>query len=90
MKCKVIPSAVGIKRPSIQVWKAATYRINRIHIPIKGKMLYHDINGVRLLDEGSIYFMINSCSQNFEMIPLSELPQQWTKTEIFNTPPQNL
>ncbi|MBQ8440222.1 MAG: helix-turn-helix transcriptional regulator [Clostridia bacterium] len=69
MKCKVIPSAVGIKRPSIQVWKAATYRINRIHIPIKGKMLYHDINGVRLLDEGSIYFMINSCSQNFEMIP---------------------
>lgn len=28
--------------------------------------------------------------QNFEMIPLSELPQQWTKTEIFNTPPQNL
>lgn len=28
--------------------------------------------------------------QNFEMIPLSELPQQWTKTELFNTPPQNL
>ena len=28
--------------------------------------------------------------QNFEMIPLSELPQQWTKTEFFNTPPQNL
>lgn len=28
--------------------------------------------------------------QNLEMIPLSELPQQWTKTEFFNTPPQNL
>ncbi len=28
--------------------------------------------------------------QNFEMIPLSELPQQWTKTEFFNTPSQNL
>jgi len=28
--------------------------------------------------------------QNFEMIPLSELPQQWTETEFFNTPPQNL
>lgn len=28
--------------------------------------------------------------QNFEMIPLSELPQQWTKTEFFDTPPQNL
>ena len=28
--------------------------------------------------------------QNLEMIPLSELPAQWTKTEIFRTPPQNL
>ena len=29
-------------------------------------------------------------NQNLEMIPLSELPDAWTKTEIFNTPPQNL
>ncbi len=28
--------------------------------------------------------------QNLEMIPLSELPESWSKTEIFNTPPQNL
>ena len=28
--------------------------------------------------------------QNLEMIPLSELPTQWTKAEVFNTPPQNL
>lgn len=28
--------------------------------------------------------------QNLEMIPLSELPEQWTKAEIFKTPPQNL
>ena len=28
--------------------------------------------------------------QNLEMIPLSELPQQWTKSETFNTPAQNL
>lgn len=28
--------------------------------------------------------------QNLEMIPLSELPQQWTKTEFFDTPAQNL
>ena len=28
--------------------------------------------------------------QNLEMIPLSEFPDQWTKAEIFNTPPQNL
>ncbi len=28
--------------------------------------------------------------QNLEMIPLSELPSQWDKTEDFDTPPQNL
>lgn len=28
--------------------------------------------------------------QELEMIPLSELPDQWTKAEIFKTPPQNL
>ena len=28
--------------------------------------------------------------QALEMIPLSELPNQWTKAEIFKTPPQNL
>ena len=29
-------------------------------------------------------------TQNLEMIPLSELPDQWSKTEFFNTPSQNL
>lgn len=28
--------------------------------------------------------------QNLMMIPLSEFPDRWNKTEIFNTPPQNL
>ena len=28
--------------------------------------------------------------QNLAMIPLSELPESFNKTEIFNTPPQNL
>ena len=28
--------------------------------------------------------------QNLELIPLSELPGDWNKTERFNTPPQNL
>ena len=28
--------------------------------------------------------------QNIEMIPLSELPEAWNQTAIFQTPPQNL
>ncbi len=29
-------------------------------------------------------------NQNLEMIPLSELPQNWNQAEIFDTPAQNL
>jgi hypothetical protein len=29
-------------------------------------------------------------TQDLELIPLSELPESWTRTEIFNTPAQNL
>ena len=28
--------------------------------------------------------------QDLQMIPLSELPQAWNQTAVFNTPPQNL
>ncbi len=28
--------------------------------------------------------------QNLELIPLSELPKAWNKSETFDTPPQNL
>ncbi len=29
-------------------------------------------------------------NQNLEMIPLSELPENWNQSEVFYTPPQNL
>ncbi len=29
-------------------------------------------------------------NQNLELIPLSELPKNWNKSETFDTPPQNL
>lgn len=35
-------------------------------------------------------FADTTTTQDLEMIPLSELPSQWDKSEIFNTPPQNL
>lgn len=40
--------------------------------------------------EGVQVFPDTVTIQNLEMIPLSELPQEWTKAEIFQTPPQNL
>lgn len=35
-------------------------------------------------------FADTTTQQNLEMIPLSELPNQWDQTVIFDTPPQNL
>lgn len=35
-------------------------------------------------------FADTTTNQNLEMIPLSELPNQWDQTAIFYTPPQNL
>jgi len=35
-------------------------------------------------------FPQTTTTQNLEMIPLPELPDSWKKTEIFDTPPQNL
>ena len=69
MRCKIVPSTVGITSPSIEVWNKKTYRINRIHMPIKGKVLYKDVNGSKLLEEGYAYLMINSSSKNFEILP---------------------
>ena len=35
-------------------------------------------------------FADTTTDQDLEMIPLSELPNQWDKSETFDTPPQNL
>ena len=35
-------------------------------------------------------FADTTTTQDLEMIPLSELPAQWDKSELFNTPAQNL
>lgn len=35
-------------------------------------------------------FADTTTDQDLEMIPLSELPDNWDQTEIFDTPPQNL
>lgn len=35
-------------------------------------------------------FPDTTTSQDLEMIPLAELPEQWNQNELFDTPPQNL
>ena len=71
-------------------------RINSLS-PGTGIVPYTDINIYARLEnyeqievENVQVFADTVTFQNLEMIPLSELPDKWTQTEIFNTPPQNL
>lgn len=68
MRCRVILSQAGICEPSLRKWQEASFRINRIHMPIEGCAIYRDVGKQSLLECGSIYLLINSCSQNFEMV----------------------
>ena len=40
--------------------------------------------------KGLQVFADTTTGQDLEMIPLSELPTQWDRSETFDTPPQNL
>ena len=60
-------------------------------IPYTPVNLYARKKGFEQIESESLQVFPNTVTdQNLEMIPLSELPGAWDKTEIFNTPPQNL
>ena len=53
--------------------------------------LYARLKGYEQIEAENLQvFADTTTNQNLEMIPLSEFPNQWDQTEIFNTPPQNL
>lgn len=64
---------------------------NPPEIPFATVNLYARKKGYEQIEnEGLQVFAGTVTNQNLEMIPLSELPGQWDKSEIFFTPPQNL
>lgn len=53
--------------------------------------LYARAKGFEQIENENLQvFADTTTNQNLLMIPLSELPGAWDKTEIFDTPPQNL
>ena len=53
--------------------------------------LYGRIVGYEQIENENLQvFADTTTDQNLEFIPLSELPDQWDQTVIFDTPPQNL
>ena len=60
-------------------------------IPYTPVNLYARKKGFEMIENESLQVFPNTVTdQNLEMIPLSELPESWNRTEIFVTPPQNL
>ena len=59
--------------------------------PFTAVNLYARLQGYEQIEVENVQVFADTITlQNLEMIPLSELPSQWSKTETFLTPPQNL
>lgn len=53
--------------------------------------LYAHLRGYEQVEAENLQVFANTVTdQELMLIPLSELPQQWDQTMIFDTPPQNL
>lgn len=68
MKTKALLYSVGLAKASRERWQKANYRYNRMHFPISGAAIYHDVNGDKMLEVGKIYLMVNSSAANFELL----------------------
>lgn len=59
--------------------------------PFTSVNLYARLKGYEQVESENLQVFADTTTyQNLEMIPLSELPDQWDQTVIFDTPPQNL
>lgn len=60
-------------------------------IPYTTVTIYARLRNYEQIEAEEVQVFANTVtSQDLQMIPLSELPESWNKTEIFRTPPQNL
>ena len=71
--------------------KAASQTPDTGEIPFVAANLQARLRGYeRIFIKGLQIFADTTTDQDLEMIPLSELPAQWDRSETFDTPPQNL
>ena len=60
-------------------------------VPYKAVNLYARVSDFETIEIENLQIFPGTLTvQNLSMIPLAELPDSWNKTEIFNTPAQNL
>ena len=71
--------------------RSASLRPDQGVIPFSTVNIYARLRNYEQIEAEQVQvFPDTVTTQNLQMIPLSELPESWTKTEIFRTPPQNL
>ena len=60
-------------------------------VPFTTVNIYARLDNYEAIEAENVQVFANTVTlQNLEMIPLSELPANWDKLEVFDTPPQNL
>lgn len=60
-------------------------------IPFASVNIYARLENYEQIENENVQVFAGTVTtQNLAMIPLSELPESWNKTEIFRTTPQNL
>lgn len=71
--------------------KSASQTPNSGEIPFTSVNLYARLKGYEQVESENLQvFADTTTTQNLELIPLSELPNEWDQRVIFDTPPQNL
>ena len=59
--------------------------------PFTNVDLYAHLRGYEKIEAKDLQLFAGTTTlQDLEMVPLAELPQSWSQTVTFNTPPQNL
>ena len=71
--------------------RSASLSPNSGSVPFTTVNIYARLDNYEAIEAENVQVFANTVTlQNLEMIPLSELPANWDKLEIFDTPPQNL
>lgn len=82
-----LDSPIAIQVPDLSAGQSPNTGI----IPFVDVNLYARLENFETIDVENLQVFPGTLTvQDLKMIPLSELPDSWNKTEIFPTPPQNL
>ena len=71
--------------------KSESQSPNPGELPFTVVNLYARLKGFEQIENENLQVFADTTTvQDLAMIPLSEFPDRWDRTEIFDTPPQNL